>query len=209
MKKLLLVLFLMVFYNLSYISNSKLEGREQITTLLIEEHKPIHYAPIVPVKIFKLSFDSNDTTYNGVLNSIKAFEGLRLNAYLCPANQKTIGYGHYVKPTDNLPDTITTGQAEHLLKEDFNACMSYVNKCLESVKVSNKNLKILALSHFAFNVGVGGLEKSGILEAIKNGESIDAKLMKYIHYRDKNNNVVKSDYLRQIRQYEINLFNRV
>ena len=42
---------------------------------------------------------------NEGINLIKKFEGLRLEAYLCPAGVWTIGYGHTkgVKEGDNNP----------------------------------------------------------------------------------------------------------
>ena len=50
------------------------------------------------------------------LGLIKRFEDLRLNAYLCPAQVWTIGWGHTagVQPGDS----ITAGRAEELLEAD-------------------------------------------------------------------------------------------
>lgn len=55
---------------------------------------------------------------------LKFEEGLRLEAYYCPAGKKTIGYGHNldVRPYlegDKIPDHITQEVAEVLLERDI------------------------------------------------------------------------------------------
>lgn len=212
MKKLLFVIFLFLITNLSFISDFSHKEKEQTAILSFEIVRPEPIKFIV-TKIKRIPeihlYSKNDTTYTKVLNSIKKFEGLRLTSYRCPANQKTIGYGHYVAETDNVKDTITIQQADSLLTNDFSHYINYVAEKLDGLSIENKNAKILALAHFAYNVGVGTLEKSNILTLVKNNEPIDTTLLKYVHYMDKNNKFVKSDYLKQIRQYEIDLFNSV
>lgn len=209
MKKLLLVIFLFVLTNLSFIPDLQNKEKEQTAIFYIELPEPI-LAPttnyILPV--VKL-FNNNDTTYIKVLESIKKFEGLRLTSYNCPANQKTIGYGHCIKNIDNLGDTITLTQAENLLMQDFNHAITFVKEHVKGLSIENNNIKILALAHFAFNVGVGTFENSSIIENIKNNIPINEILLKYIHYRNKEQQLIKSNYLKQIRQYEIDLFNSV
>lgn len=203
MKKLLLVIFLFALTNFSFISDLKNKEKEQTAIFYIETPSPI----LKPITINL--FNYNDTTYNKVLNSIKKFEGLKLTSYNCPANQKTIGYGHYVKNTDNLSDTITLIQAEKLLMQDFNHAITFIKGRVKGLSIENNNVKILALAHFVFNVGVGTFENSSIIENIKNNIPINETLLKYIHYRNKDKQLIKSNYLKQIRQYEIDLFNSV
>jgi lysozyme len=51
------------------------------------------------------------------INLIKRFEGLRLEAYLCPAGVRTIGWGH---TAGVLPgQRITVALAEELLRQDI------------------------------------------------------------------------------------------
>ena len=55
------------------------------------------------------------------LQLIKISEGLKLKAYLCPANVPTIGYGTIRYPNGEkvkLGDTCTPEQAETYLKHD-------------------------------------------------------------------------------------------
>lgn len=200
MRKLLLVIFLLSFQNLAFISDFSKEEKKQTITESITNYQ--EYAKN------KISYDS---LYNEVIESIKEFEGLRLTAYLCPAQQKTIGYGHFVKPTDNLSETITIEQADSLLRKDFNDCINVVKKHIDSLNIDNKEVKTLALAHFIYNVGVGNFEKSTLLKLVKDNKPVDDELLKWIHYKykDKDNNlvVVKSKYLKQIRQYEVDLFN--
>lgn len=209
MKKLLLVIFLFSITNLSFISYFPNKEKKQTAIFYIETSTPLlkpirgHIIPMVKF------FNSNDTTYIKVLNSIKQFEGLRLESYTCPANQRTIGYGHCIKNTDNFGDTITLMQAENLLMQDFNHAVAFVKEHVKGLSIENNDVKILALAHFAFNVGVGTFENSSIVDSIKNNIPINEVLLKYIHYRNKNKQLVKSKYLKQIRQYEIDLFNSV
>jgi lysozyme len=59
---------------------------------------------------------------------IKAHEGLRLDAYLCPAGVPTIGYGHTYNV--KMGDRITEEQAERLLIGDL---IVEVEKYIEEV----------------------------------------------------------------------------
>jgi lysozyme len=93
---------------------------------------------------------------------IKSFEGLRLEAYLCPAGVWTIGYGH--TKTAKPGQKITSLEAENLLKQDL---VSY------EAAVNNENLNINqnqfdALVSFAFNCGVGAFRSSTLLRLVKN-----------------------------------------
>lgn len=93
---------------------------------------------------------------------IKSFEGLRLNAYLCPAKVWTIGYGH----TQGVEkgQTITEIEAENLLKDDLSGFEKAVKKCNLEL---NQN-QFDALVSFTFNVGAGNLSKSTLLKKAKN-----------------------------------------
>ena len=52
---------------------------------------------------------------NGI-NLIKKYEGLRLEAYLCPAGVWTIGYGHTAGVRKGM--RVTAEQAEEYLKKE-------------------------------------------------------------------------------------------
>ena len=78
---------------------------------------------------------------------IKAHEGLRLDAYLCPAGVPTIGYGHThgVK----MGDRITEEQAEKFLIDDLIVAETEVNRYGLNI---NQN-QFDALVSFVYNVG--------------------------------------------------------
>lgn len=63
------------------------------------------------------------------LNIIKTSEGLKLKAYLCPANKLTIGYGHVILPT-----------RDYLLFKDFDApaLQRAVDACQRSRKLTRE-----------------------------------------------------------------------
>jgi lysozyme len=202
MKKLLFVIFLfLALFNISSTPDYNKKEKIQTDTFIVE-----NCADTIVVDNNVYDYDS---LYAEVLQSIRDFEGLKLTSYLCPANQKTIGYGHFVKDTDNLGDTITLAKAEQLLREDFDRCISAVNEYLIGDTIENKDVKVLALAHFTYNVGKGNLKNSHLLQLVKSGQPIDDELLKWIHYRDKDGNLVESKYIKQMRQYEVDLIRNV
>ena len=100
------------------------------------------------------------------LDLIKRWEGLRLEAYICPAGVWTIGYGstgEHVYPGQ----IITEQEAERLLRLDLTRFEDSVSK---SVKVALTDNEYGALCSFAFNVGCGAFESSTLLRRLNAGE---------------------------------------
>lgn len=120
---------------------------------------------------------------------IKSFEGItdgdpttvNLDPYLCPAGYWTIGWGHVVldprgkqvRGSNNkslarsiYPAGITKAEAEVLLTDDVRRFSSGVEQLL---KVAVSDVKFCALVSFAFNVGVGALERSTLLRLVNEG----------------------------------------
>jgi lysozyme len=98
-------------------------------------------------------------------NLLKEFEGLRLDAYLCPAGVWTIGYGSTfgVHPGDR----ITPAEAETLLIKDLDQFEKGVAKL---VKVPLSTNQFSALVSFAYNLGLGALEESTLLRVLNKGD---------------------------------------
>ena len=92
---------------------------------------------------------------------IKAHEGLRLDAYLCPAGVPTIGYGHTYNV--KMGDRITAEQAEMLLIGDLIVAETEVNRYGLNI---NQN-QFDALVSFVFNVGAGNFRSSTLLKRLK------------------------------------------
>lgn len=101
---------------------------------------------------------------------LKHFEGVKYTAYLCPAGVPTIGAGH-TGPDVTRADvknhkTITESEVNNLLSKDLAKFETAVRK---AVKVSLNEDQIGALVSFAYNVGVGALQKSTLLKVINEG----------------------------------------
>lgn len=101
---------------------------------------------------------------NELLDLIRRWEGLRLKAYLCPANVWTIGYGHTkgVKPGD----VWTPEQAEEALVEDARV---HIEQTLVLCPTLD-NERLSAIADFTFNLGAGRLKASSLRRRINNGE---------------------------------------
>lgn len=96
---------------------------------------------------------------------IKSFEGLELEAYLCPADIWTIGYGH----TGNVKegDRITKAEAEALLDKDL---QTFRNGVKRLVKVPLNENQFGALVSFSYNLGLGSLQNSTLLKMLNAGD---------------------------------------
>ena len=92
---------------------------------------------------------------------IKAHEGLRLDAYLCPAGVPTIGYGHTYNV--KMGDRITAGQAERLLIGDLIVAETEVNRYGFDLTQNQFD----ALVSFVFNVGAGNFRSSTLLKRLR------------------------------------------
>jgi len=94
------------------------------------------------------------------------FEGLRLQAYLCPAKVATIGYGNtfYEDGTPvRMGQSITKERAEQLFLNTLNKFANGVRRLI--TKPLNDN-QFSALVSFAYNVGIGNLRKSTLLRLV-------------------------------------------
>lgn len=96
---------------------------------------------------------------------IRKYEGCKLEAYLCPANVWTIGYGHTknVKPGD----VCTQDQAEEWLDEETALCEAEVKAV---VKVALSANQLAALTSFVYNLGIRALVLSTLLKKLNSGD---------------------------------------
>lgn len=106
------------------------------------------------------------------LDLVRSFEGLYLEAYLCPAGVWTIGYGHTgIRHNDGTVHKGRVLKDEHeaatLLAEDLGKFSDGVQKLLLSRPRDEINdNQFGALVSFAFNLGLGNLQKSTLLQRI-------------------------------------------
>lgn len=104
------------------------------------------------------------TTSSEGLALIKAYEGLHLTEYKCPAGIWTIGYGHTGYDRQAMGKVITEAKAEQLLKKDLARFEERVNRL---VKVELTQGQFDALVAFDFNTGA--LHTSTMLKHLNAG----------------------------------------
>lgn len=116
---------------------------------------------------------------NKGINLIKKFEGLRLEAYLCPAGVWTIGYGHTKGVKKG--QVITQLEADNLLKEDLRSFEKGVTSLIKSNINQNQ---FDSLVSFAFNLGLANLKNSTLLKKVNsnsNDRTIVDEFIKWIY----------------------------
>lgn len=139
------------------------------------------------------------TSMHGI-NLIKQFEGVRLQAYKPLQSEKywTIGFGHYgADVSANM--VITQEQAEALLVKDLEKFETAVNKYVERYHFTQGQFD--ALVSFAFNCGVGNLNK-----LVDNGNRNLSKIAACLTQYNKAGGKVLQGLVRR-RAAELNLFN--
>lgn len=136
---------------------------------------------------------------------IKQFEGCRLKAYKDGGGVFTIGYGTTMYPSGSkvkLGDICTQADAELYLKYEVILKSKSVNAFL-SKSVINQN-QFDSLVSFAYNVGIGGLQKSTLLKKVirnPNDPTIELEFLKWQYDNGK-----KIPGLRKRRQMESDLY---
>lgn len=104
-------------------------------------------------------------------NLVKKFEGLRLEAYRCPAGVLTIGYGS-TGPHVTTGLVITPGEAERLLDKDLSRFEVGVTAMLGNAPASEDEFS--AMVSLAFNIGLQRFATSTLLKRHKAGNKIGA-----------------------------------
>ena len=110
-------------------------------------------------------------------------EGLRLAAYLCPADKWTIGYGH--TGSDVRPGLrITEERAVELLEADLSKAATVVRRY---VRVPLSAPQEAALIDFVFNLGEGNFASSTLLRVLNAGDyaAVPAQLRRWTKGRVK------------------------
>ena len=113
------------------------------------------------------------------IDLIKKWEGLKLDAYLCPAKVPTIGYGITYYPDGKkvkLGEKITMKKADELIQW-------HVNKIASKIPALNVNQNQYdALVSFVYNVGIGAFLRSTLYRKCKanpNDATIKDEFMKW------------------------------
>ena len=103
------------------------------------------------------------------LDLIKKYEGLRLEAYKCPAGVWTIGYGHTKGVMPKMK--ISKEEAEELLKQDVSIVELQVVNTVGKLAAC----KIDALVSFTYNVGAAAFRGSTLCRKVR-ANSDDASI---------------------------------
>jgi len=107
---------------------------------------------------------------------VKEFEGFKAQAYLCPANVWTIGYG----TTSGVKkgQMVTEEQAIKLLQDD----LAKFEKAVKNlVRVPLNQDQFDALVAFVYNIGVGAFSRSTLLSLLNQGnyEAVPEQLLRW------------------------------
>ena len=99
------------------------------------------------------------------LTLIKHFEGCELEAYLCPADVWTIGYGHTKDVKEG--DTTTKEEADYLLQKEMIEYESYID---DMVDVELNQNQYDSLCAWVYNLGPSNLGSSTLLKVLNEGK---------------------------------------
>ena len=112
---------------------------------------------------------------------IKEFEGLRLEAYLCPAGVWTIGYGSTGEHVYQ-GKVITEAEAETLLRQDLWRFEDCISNCVHVMLTDNE---YAALVSWCFNIGCGAATSSTLVRRLNAYEDkervIREELPRWVH----------------------------
>jgi len=116
---------------------------------------------------------------NNFLDQLKRHEGLRLEAYICPAGALTIGYGHNldqhpVPTVGKAGDRISGAEAGELLELDVNACGQELDRAFPWWRELNEPRQAVLLN-MGFNLGLTKLRRfRRMLSALEAGDCMRA-----------------------------------
>lgn len=114
------------------------------------------------------------TTSPRGLELIRSFERFEPQAYLCPAGELTIGYGHVIRKSEPhlRTATLTRAEAEALLRGDCRTIEIYLSAVLPDwVRIHHFD----ALVSFCFNCGIKAFDGSTLRVKLKAGDRLAAQ----------------------------------
>ena len=128
---------------------------------------------------------------------IKQFEGLRLEAYLCPAGIWTIGYGHTSGVSPN--SFITIQEADEYLHRDVATIEMQLNK----LNLILRQCQWDAIISFVFNVGRGNCESSTLLAKIRINPEDNSIIDEFLRWVYANGKVMRGLQKRRLAEMKL------
>lgn len=128
---------------------------------------------------------------------IKQFEGLRLEAYLCPAGIWTIGYGHTSGVSPN--SFITIQEADEYLHRDVATIEMQLNK----LNLILRQCQWDAIVSFVFNVGIGNFKSSTLLAKIRINPEDNSIMDEFLRWVYANGKVMKGLQKRRLAEMKL------
>ncbi len=128
---------------------------------------------------------------------IKQFEGLRLEAYLCPAGIWTIGYGHTSGVSPN--SFITIQEADEYRHRDVAAIEMQLNK----LNLSLRQCQWDAIVSFVFNVGIGNFKASTLLVKIRINPDDNSIIDEFLRWVYANGKVMRGLQKRRLTEMKL------
>ena len=118
------------------------------------------------------------------IDFIKQKEGCSLKAYLDIGGKLTIGVGHLIVKGENIPNEVTSEQADDLLKKDLKIVEDAINKYVK-VKIDQEQFD--ALCSLIFNIGITAFIGSTLLKELNKDNILKAasEFMKWIYVNKK------------------------
>ena len=116
---------------------------------------------------------------------IKYFEGVRAKPYKCPAGYWTVGVGHLITRSAELPDSwnraLEPNEIDEILKKDLVKFENGVLRLLHPKQPTQSEFD--ALVSFSFNLGLGCFQRSTVRSAFKRDDKKRAGevLLKYCY----------------------------
>lgn len=137
--------------------------------------------PVLEGEAAPVTAAESTTVSDTALKGIMGFEGCKLTAYKDTSGVLTIGVGH--TKGVKAGQTITEEQAMKYLKEDLADAVKQVNNAAEKAGVQLTQGQFDALVSFTFNLGEDNLNKSGLLQLIKDGnlKGAEDKMKQYVN----------------------------
>jgi len=194
------VIILMMFLSL-IIPEDVLPKANYVGEVIVTYTKPLPKDVINLIELIRIQ-DEWDMIYETIVDTIKYHEGFEAHPYRCMANVLTVGHGHAIRKGESFDYPMSKETADSLLRVDLNKAVDYVQKTTEL-----EHIQLLAISLFVYQLGSGNFSRSTLKNLIVQDKPIDNEIIKWIHIRTKNGNVIRHNALRERRQMELELYN--